>query len=215
MNFVDNLIKFLVNTKKKRAERSKKPHDNSKNFSATVQMQDNNDPLLMEERQKLQVISGDAPGPQPPSRSSAEKECLDKESWACFQSTLRGMQDSMTAFSSQLEDAKRTMKATVADLEGQMLTMQKDMAAGIVQRDQRVAKLETQNVLLVESRGRDADALDLDPPQRLLYDCHFAAVAPTFFFLRHSEPQYPMPDGSFPSYLQPPLDLDRGSPPFV
>ncbi|KAM9826577.1 uncharacterized protein ACBT44_006801 [Syngnathus typhle] len=179
MNVVGNLIKFLVNTEKKRAEPSKK-------------MQDNNNPLLMEDRQRLQVISGDAPGAQPASRSSAEKESLDKESWACFQKTLRGVQDSMTAFSSQLEDAKRTMNATVADLEVQMLTMQKDMAAGIVQRDQRIVKLETQNVLLVG--GRDADSLDLDPPQRLLYNWHFVAVAPAFF-LRHSHPQYPMPVG--------------------
>ncbi|XP_019740003.1 uncharacterized protein LOC109524511 [Hippocampus comes] len=156
-----------------------------------------------------------------PARTAREKEWCEwfarreKESNARFQRALQGVQDTMMMFGSQLEGTKRDMDATVADLRAQMLSLQRSMAAGIVQRDERIAKLESQNCLLPGSRMHNAAPLDLEPPHHLPYDCHFAPVTPPFFILRNSSTQYPMPDGGFPAYLQPPLDLDRRSPPFV
>ncbi|XP_061669684.1 uncharacterized protein LOC133497647 [Syngnathoides biaculeatus] len=155
-----------------------------------------------------------------PARTAREKEWCEwlaqreRESGARLQKAL---QDAVIQFAAQLEGAKRNMDGALADLRAQMLGMQWNMAAGILQRDERISKLEAQNSLLTGKRSHNAAGASarVEPSHHSSYDYSFAPVPPPFLLSRPSGPQYPMPDGSFPSYLQPPFDLDRGPPAFL
>ncbi|XP_077420550.1 uncharacterized protein LOC144050812 isoform X2 [Vanacampus margaritifer] len=199
MNVLSSFFKCQLFNKSKK--KRKQPHED--NFP------DKNDPS-----QRNSQLGATADGLAIEDRVSQVSESLKENLWikekserewhqwlavrekenAGFLSALQIVQDTMIAFRSQLESAKRNMDAAAADLRAQMLSMQESMATGILQRDEHISKLERQNCLLTGHGGFDAATLELEPPQHLPYDCYFAPTTPPFFILRPSGPQYPMPD---------------------
>ncbi|XP_077482146.1 uncharacterized protein LOC144092873 [Stigmatopora argus] len=146
--------------------------------------------------------------------AALEKEWRDglekrvRENGVQFLRALQCMQESVLELSSQLDAARRQMEVKVADLRAQMLAMQWNLANGIVQRDEQIAKLERQQCLGYLLGERQVDPEDLEPSHHLPYNCTFAPFNPPFFLLRPHGAHLPVPDSTLPSYLEPPRDLD-------
>ncbi|XP_077569980.1 uncharacterized protein LOC144194647 [Stigmatopora nigra] len=143
-----------------------------------------------------------------------EKEWRDdlekrvRENSVQFLRALQCLQKSVTELSSQLDAARHQMEVNVADLRAQMLAMQWNLANGIVQRDEHIAKLERQQCMGYMLGERQVDPEDVEPSYHLPYNCTFAPFNPPFFILRPHGAHLPVPDSTLPSYLQPPRDLD-------
>nr|XP_057932788.1 uncharacterized protein LOC131131851 [Doryrhamphus excisus] len=123
----------------------------------------------------------------------------EQENAARLQKVLDSVQETVVLFGAQLEGIQRNVDLTVSDLKAQLSNMHRHMASGILHRDERIAKLESQNCFLPPQ----ASEVDVDLPHRLAYKFDFTSSPYVIF--RPSAPHYPVPDASIPSYLQAPV----------
>ncbi|XP_061819410.1 uncharacterized protein [Nerophis lumbriciformis] len=153
-----------------------------------------------------------------PPRESSPDWCewlavREEESNARLQKVLDSVQETVLLFSSQLENIQRNVDLTLADLKSQMSSMQWHMAAGIVQRDQRIATLESQSCL--PGHQQKVSEVDMNLSHRVAYKYKYASMAKPGPVSRPSVPYYPSPDATIQSHLQAPITAAHPLPTFL